>query len=250
MLQEKLLDLHDPYSRNTQTIYNVQKIYPDYSLIFKPDNPLSHSLDVFDPTPKTNLSLSGFEPEDSKTRSIRRTRRIISDLVICNKFQLFVTFTFKSDRQNIRRSKEKMQNYLKNTKKRDSPKLQYIIVPEFHKDKKAIHFHALINNLNPKHLIDSKKKINKRKAYNINNYRSGFSTAIKIDNHAKVSSYIRKYITKDMVQIPNQNRFWASNGLIRPIIKYNVDFENEPYALQTRTTNTSIYKSCDILQTQ
>lgn len=156
--------------------------------------------------------------EDNLARSIRRTKTLLSDYVMCNEFEHFVTFTFDSkktkDRYNPDLLKIQMSDWLRNQRKRNG-KFKYLIVPEFHKDRKAIHFHALFKDYQGE-LIDSGKKINGRKAYNLKGYKLGFSTLIKIDNSPKVANYIKKYITKDMPQFHNRHRFWASKGLATP----------------------------------
>jgi len=157
---------------------------------------------------------TGLPSEKSLQRSLQRTKTLVSDLVLCNEFELFTTFTIAHDRYEIDHSKQKMMDWLKNYKKHD--KLSYLLVPEFHKDKQAIHFHALVNGIKNHSLKDSGKMINGRKAWNINSYRSGFSTAVRIDNHDLVSSYIKKYITKDMPKFKGKKRYWCSEGLTRP----------------------------------
>lgn len=158
--------------------------------------------------------------ETSLARSLRRTKTTISDLVLCNEFDLFVTFTFKSDRFNTGLSKSKLSNWLKSQQKQYG-KFTYIVVPEFHKDKKAIHFHGLFKNYAGP-LSDSGVKINGRKSYNLKSYKSGFNSAVKIDNVEKVANYVRKYITKDMPQFAGKKRYWHSVGLKMPELNYNV----------------------------
>lgn len=155
--------------------------------------------------------------------SIRRSKTEIADITLSNDFDLFCTFTFKSDRQDIGKCKKKMSKWLKNQREMYG-KFFYVIVPEFHKDGKSIHFHALFREYRGKlHLTNIKQK--GRTVYNIKSYRGGFSTAVKIDDIAKVASYIRKYIVKDMPQFTGKKRYWCSNGLIRPIIDSNPEME-------------------------
>ncbi len=69
------------------------------------------------------------------------------------------------------------------------------------------------------------KNKNGRDIYNISywNRDYGFSTAVKIDNIEAVSAYVRKYITKDMIMLPGQKRYFCSNNLVRPIKYQNVN---------------------------
>lgn len=126
---------------------------------------------------------------DSIHRSIRRTKMMISDLIISNEFDLWCTFTFKGTleaRSNVALCKSKMSRWLENQRRSSSPSLQYLIVPEFHKNG-ALHFHALMKHYNGhlKHAINSHTSQpmyteKGQKIYNIASYRLGFSTAIKL----------------------------------------------------------------------
>lgn len=162
---------------------------------------------------------------------------MITDYTLANEFDLFTTFTFdpqKVDSLNFEFAKEKMSNWLK-VAKRNSPDLKYLIVAELHKVSGRIHFHALMKNYSGDlHLAYSKNGQpmikNNRKIYNIGAYKWGYSTAVKIDNIEKVSSYIQKYITKDMLKITNKKRFWASRNLIKPKKTYNVPLEETVFS--------------------
>ncbi|MDN5274247.1 MAG: hypothetical protein JWP06_148 [Candidatus Saccharibacteria bacterium] len=181
----------------------------------------------------------------SKERSLRRTKTEIKDIILCNHFDLFATFTFNKDRQNVDVCKSKMQYWLQSQQKIHG-KFDYLIVPEFHKDGVSIHFHALLSNYTGK-IEDSGHKSGKTQKiiYNITSYRSGFSTATEIDgdktSRDMVANYVTKYITKDMPQFAGKKRYWVSKGLIRPIKSYNEDvpepdlftdtFEDEYYTI-------------------
>lgn len=161
-------------------------------------------------------------PESSKS-SISRTKTTIADICLCNKFDLFCTFTFDPKRFNSKSMsscKAYMNNWCHNAKARHSRQLEYLIVPEHHKSG-AIHFHALIKGYCGR-LKDSGHKQGGRIIYNIPHWHFGFSTAVKIDNIEAVSRYIRKYITKDMILFPGSKRYYCSQGLIRPSHSCNV----------------------------
>lgn len=162
--------------------------------------------------------------------SLQRTKTKITDYTLANNFELFTTFTFNPelvDSMDIDLCKRKMSNWLSNQKK-TSPNLQYLIVAEKHKSGR-IHFHALFKNYRGK-ITNSKRAVKGRTVYNIDGWRYGFSTAVKIDNIQKVSTYMQKYITKDMLKMSNKKRFWCSRGLIKPIVDYNVDMYEEVYS--------------------
>lgn len=205
-------------------VRNLVKVYPRKIKTITYDNGFYKRFDGFELLEKKLKSTKSTTTETPDDRSLRRTKTTISDIVECTEFDLFCTFTFKKDRQDIKKCKSKMQNWLKSQQKIHG-NFQYLIVAEFHKDKKSIHFHALIKNYNGT-LTPTDVQINNRLAYNIKSFRSGFTTAIKIDNHEKVSSYVKKYITKDMPKIQNTNRYWSSKGLKRPKLYYNANLNN------------------------
>lgn len=162
--------------------------------------------------------------------SLMRSKTAIADITLANEFDLFCTFTFdprKVDSLDVEKTKKVMSKWLNNSKTH-SPDLKYLIVAEKHKSGR-IHFHALFKNYNGS-LTDSKKQKNGRKLWNIDNYRWGFSTAVKIDNIAKVSNYVQKYITKDMLKLGNKKRYWCSRNLKRPTKIYNVDIQEEVFS--------------------
>lgn len=205
-------------------LYNYLKVYPSFSRLFVFKEPINIISDEFEAINSINNSkISNKINLISKVNSIRRTKTRISDLVLSNKFDMFVTFTFKSNRQDINLLKNQLSNWIHN-QKRIHGEFSYILVPEFHKDGKSIHFHGLLSGYNGK-VVFSGKIQRGRQIYNVTSYRLGFSTLAYIDNTEKVSSYIKKYITKDMPTIKGKKRYWCSKDLTRPIIHRNVSIE-------------------------
>lgn len=197
-------------------ISTIYKIYPTFTRVYLYDQPL-------------NIRQQGYEVRDGRQRSshytgndsgrfidesLRRSKTNISDLILSNNFDLFVTFTFSTDRQNIDLLKKKMSKWLKNQREIHG-RFDYLILPEFHSDKKSIHFHGLFKNYQGQLKEANTKR--KRKTYNIKSYRLGFSLAEKIEDIQKISSYVKKYITKDMPQFDGKKRYWCSKHLTRPI---------------------------------
>jgi len=212
-----------------QEITHIVKVYPNFIRLLKFHSSLSARIAGYESrdeetnnSAKTSLAL-----DDNLHRSLRRTKTTITDIVICNEFDLFVTFTFAKDRQNINRLKKQMSTWLKN-QKRIVGSFSYLIVPEFHADRQSIHFHALFKDYQGK-LTDSGHKINNRRSYNIPSYRLGFSSAVKIDNIEKVGNYVQKYITKDMPNFNGKKRYWLSTGLKRPITLINSEVIDNPF---------------------
>lgn len=196
-------------------VFNSVKEYPDMIQVFIYNKPFKANVNA---GRKIKRRLN---PECEES-SIRRTRTTLSDLCICNQFDLFCTFTFdpaRYDSKNILHCRRYMNTWIRNAKERHSPNLKFIIVPELHKSG-AIHFHALLRGFEGQ-LKDSKHTANGRKVYNIKNWHFGFSTAVYIDNIQAVSSYIKKYITKDMLLLPGKKRYFCSQNLTRPIKSTN-----------------------------
>lgn len=193
------------------------KVYPTHTKWVKFSTEKKVKQSGWEERQKNKIKNNSTNKDENLERSLRNTKTVLKDLVLSNNFDMFITFTFKSDRQNNEKQKQKLQNWLKNTKKKYGT-FQYIIVPEFHKDKKSLHFHALTKNLKAP-LKKTNKRINSRLVYNLQSYKSGFSSVILIEhqNDLRLASYVTKYITKDMPIFENKKRFWCSTGLIRPV---------------------------------
>lgn len=227
-------------------VYSYTKVYPTFLKHIVYDYPRLVQQKGYEPLIENkikNKKISESTPQ-TKIESLRRSRTVISDLVLCNQFDQFATFTFKKDRQNIQKCKEKMSYWLKSQQKQYG-KFKYLIVPEFHKDGKSLHFHALMSGYKGR-LVPAHTRINNRQVFNIRSYNYGFSTLVTIDDVAKVSSYVRKYITKDMPIFMGKKRYWCSTGLLRPRIYENLQLENNPFIELEQTYNEkgfTIYKS-------
>lgn len=181
--------------------------------------------------PEVKNSSNTTDRESNLERSVRRSKRTVYDLVLCNPFELFATFTIAEDRYDDQKSKEKIINWHHNQRARNG-KFQYLIVPERHKDG-ALHFHSVIAGYKGK-LKQSygprEKPIIKyeKPVYEFPEYKSGFSSVQEIGNEktdrSMVATYITKYITKDIENVTYQKRYWTSNGLLRPITEDNPDW--------------------------
>lgn len=190
--------------------------------------------------------------DENAERSLRRTQKELQDLVDCNNFEWFGTFTFdpaKIDRHDEQAVKKSMSVWL-NNQRRHSPEMIYILVPERHKDG-AIHFHALIGNYNGK-MADSGSQWQKQPIFNVVSYNLGFTNFTKIRNKAKTANYCRKYITKDMANTDtNKRRYWRSKNLLKPVKTYNASVEDTLQANFSNIdlTTTSQYENDHIIST-
>lgn len=162
-----------------------QKIYLSSTEIYLPNIPYKKTktgLEVSEKKNKHSSSSSITSEEDKLERSLRRTYTSIKDIFMCNAFDMFTTFTFKAGRDNPELCRAKMMGWLKRQRKADKS-FQYVIVSEFHKDGKSLHFHALIKGyqgkivraINPNTGQPLVKK--RRVVYDLPSYTLGHSEA-------------------------------------------------------------------------
>lgn len=183
------------------------------------------------------------QSRDGETRSdsMKRSKDKIFDIIAMNRdsFKYFVTLTFdpkKVDSRTPKEVKKIVEQFLKNKVNRHG--LEYILIPEYHKDGK-IHLHGIVND--SLKIIDSgtrkaegydkplKIETLKRKGirpeecktvYNLPQWKYGHSTAEEISGNADmIFGYITKYITKDLSKI--FGNFYLAGGNI----ERNVPFE-------------------------
>lgn len=235
----RLNKLAKPVRKSDATfkVYAKASFYRNSVRVYVPNQPYEKKF--------TNLELTNHEAKVGKAkdrdetdieRSLRRTKKTVFELCFTNLFDLFITFTFKADRHEINKSKQKLKDWIKNETKQKG-KFEYLVIPEYHKDG-ALHFHALLagykgkikKSINPK----TGKPLfrNGKQRYSVVSYQSGFTDAVKIgdtpEDSEKLARYIAKYITKDMPNMFGKNRYWASHGLKRPFV-----IENPPHWYET-----------------
>lgn len=160
------------------------------------------------------------DPDENIRRSLSRTTQKLHDLVFSNEWDLFITVTFdkkKIDRYNYDEIVQRYSKQLDNIKQRKAKNLEYIFVPELHKDG-AFHFHGLLRNIDGLAMKYSGRKDKKgQKVYNLSDFDLGFNTATYVDDTAKVSTYLIKYVTKDLITTlgESRKRYWCTKGLNR-----------------------------------
>lgn len=232
-------------------ISSYAKIYPDFVKIVKYNRPIvfTNFLDRGSSAFLTNEEND--EEQDYLQKSINRTKTKISDYVLCNNFSHFATFTFDPSNSKVngeenRKDFQKMSSLLKNWLKteqlnhlrRHGRRFRYLIVPERHKNN-AWHFHALLEGYqnetegfytrkNKYITVSELKKTKKDKNRKfITRYTLGRSEIAPIKDKTKMSSYIKKYITKELIQDKNAKRYWASRNLKTPEIIPNFISESQ-----------------------
>ena len=179
----------------------------------------------------------------SVRESAKRSKQTIYQFARANIWEYFVTLTF--DRSIVDSSvydcvAKYVGTYLHNLR-RVAPNLKYLFVPELHSDGIHYHVHGLVADCSDIAFIDSGHvDATKNIIYNMPSYHGGFSTATKVKDVSKVSSYITKYITKSLTfSLKGKRRFWASKNLNKPIIKqYNLETD---IVKQSILSNNVIY---------
>lgn len=200
--------------------------------------------------------LSEERKEHSVKSSMSRTISSIYEISRANIWEYFVTFTFNRnliDSSNYDLLAEKVSKWLNNLRSRYAPDLKYLIIPELHKDGIHYHFHAVIANVGDIQFIDSGVKHSGHTIYNIGNWKYGFTTASKVLDSGRISSYITKYITKDLCAVSKgKKRFWCSRNCDRAKVRtYNLpyekiaDFLDEHIMLLRHTSNVTV-DSCGL----
>ena len=188
-------------------------------------------IEPVEPMKKVHTSeLSEERKEKSALSSMSRTVSSIYEISRANTWDYFVTFTFNRnliDSSDYDLLSSKVSIWLNNLKKRYAPDLKYLIVPELHKDGIHYHFHAVIANVGNIRFVDSGVKKKGHIIYNLDNWKFGFTTASKVLDSGRISSYITKYITKDLCAVSkNKKRFWCSRNCDRAKVRtYNISYE-------------------------
>ena len=167
--------------------------------------------------------------EEKTKKYLKTVKTNIIDLAFnYSAWQYFITLTFDF-RKVGEYSHEKAIDMLKkwiNNQKHQNPDMTYLLVPEFHKSGR-LHFHGLIANVPKWVFIEARTpkgrliKENGLQIYNLKNYNLGFTTISLIQSQEKVSNYISKYATKELITLKNKKRYWYSRNLEKPRLEYS-----------------------------
>ena len=148
----------------------------------------------------------------SRARSLNR----VYHLARSNVWDWFFTLTFnpeKVDSFDYDSAKKALSVWLKH-RREECPDMVYLLVPELHKSGR-IHFHGLFSNCDNLEFVDSGHRTKKGQViYNVGSYKLGWSTATRVDDNARVTKYLSKYITKDLCSSTfGKKRYWASRNI-------------------------------------
>lgn len=191
-------------------------------------------------------------------KRIKERREKIVDISLCNSWEYFVTLTFDPNNKeyfpngyDYSQATNLMKKWLNNQKHKNKH-MRYIIVQEFMKESGLVHFHGLFSCINWDLSIATNPNkhfepiiINGSQIYNLEDYDFGFSTVSIIKDTSKVSHYISKYITKDLITLHNKKVFWHSRNLSIPKLEFK--YINDSLINHLTNSNLLFYKSYDHL---
>lgn len=172
------------------------------------------------------LDLEKEREEKNAKDSLNRTINNLYQISRQCRWQYFITLTFSPDvvdRTDYVACMKKATKWFNNQRSRYSPDMKYVCVPELHADKVSWHFHGLVEDIGEMKLLDSGKKSGCKTIYNLGGWKYGFSTAIAVgetdEDVFKVSSYITKYITKELCEVTRgKRRYFRSRNIPEPNI--------------------------------
>ena len=151
-----------------------------------------------------------------------QVRTTIKDLVLSNAFDFFWTITFADHRDDDALCFKRLNNFLDAHRRRFGT-FGYIFIPERHKTGE-IHFHGVSMGYMGEMVDSGHKDRTGSSIFNVPGWKYGFSTATKIRSRDRASSYITKYITKDLMNSPvgfGKKKYWRSRGLEMPVVTYS-----------------------------
>ena len=176
--------------------------------------------------------------EESRKQNLYKTKSKLRDYARNNYFDKFWTLTFDPKKfgssDNLRF--EEMQKFLKRMTRKYG-KFNYLAVPERHKSG-AIHWHMMTGYFEPV-MVDSGHNYKNVPIYNCPEWEYGFTNVQNVRSKKKISNYVSKYITKDLMDSParrNKKKYWASRSLelpktfgIKELLNLNIepDFESD-----------------------
>ena len=170
--------------------------------------------------------------ERSVRNSLNRTIHSIYKYSRQCDWEYFITLTFNEecvDRYDFSECMKKANKWFNNQRNRFATDLKYLFVPEQHKDG-AWHIHGVICDTGSMKIEDSGRVAIGKKSYvrnesnnhyptiyNLGGWKFGFSTATAVRDTDKVSTYITKYITKEICETSKgRKRYYRSQNIPEP----------------------------------
>lgn len=205
--------------------------------------------------------------EENLKRASRRARIRAMDFILCNPdLDTFGSLTFDPDqvqRDSWETTYGAARTWLSNRVQRND--LKYVMVPEYHKDGKSIHFHAVMNSAAldliearyPKsgRLMKKRRPGELKQLYNLTDWK-GFSSLEQITGDGsrdKVAKYIFKYMGKQLGQRIGGRYFLHGGSMASPVYRYGETVEEflhgevETNRFSVDVTDTIVYTEVSYL---
>ena len=205
----EFLRLRNPYLKP------VLKCYGDnlYKLVI-------NKVDV-DFSSRGYVEKGGADNELKLNNNLIRAKNRVLELALCNNFDFFVTLTIdktKYDRYNLNKYIQDLSKFIRNQNRKEGFDIKYLLVPEQHKDG-AWHLHGFIKGLPAAEITPNGNKDENGEPYMHweRYYRKfGFMSMSPVRDVVKASFYIKKYITKTLLESNmslGAHTYYASQGL-------------------------------------
>jgi hypothetical protein len=171
---------------------------------------------------------------DNAQRSGMAFRRVVCSNLSTDENPLLITLTHKFNQTDISESNRLFKLFIQRCRIKYGRTFRYIAVPEFQR-RGAVHYHALFWGL-PTELYYRERET--RELANI--WRNGFTDIILTDGNEKLSSYLAKYMIKNLkdARLWNRKVYFCSRNIKRPIVVSGFEtfaFIEKDYALDTIT---------------
>ena len=200
--------------------------------------------------------------------NVSRTKSMIFEYAFCNDWDYFFTGTLdekKYIRDNLEKYHKDFTQWLRDYKKRTGQKIDFLLIPELHKDGKSWHMHGFLKGvpIEKLHQFQIGDKMGKAIAEKVKrgevvyewcdySNKFGFCDLEPIKSAEGVSKYVTKYITKDLANCVtklNAHMFYHSRPLNRAVtVKSGImyaniipDFENEYCRILTCVYSDDVY---------
>lgn len=184
---------------------------------------------LFNPAPASAKRVRDDEQEQDEhvgkfASALSRARNTVRDVILCNRWEYFVTLTFDGarwDRYDLQARVKELMQWIQNENKKGA-NIRYVLVPEFHKDG-AVHLHGVMSGITSAPCpADWPKSVNQKEdgtyydCWSEFSERYGYSSVERINNSIAVGFYCSKYITKSMAATSDfvgVHTYYRSRGL-------------------------------------
>lgn len=168
----------------------------------------------------------------SKNVSLSASKNRIYNIARSNTWQWFITLTFdrnNNDSSDYEIVTRRLKTFLNHLQQRKCPDMKYLIVSELHADKEHYHFHGLLSNVdNLRFCFPGKFDKKENPIFNILDWTYGFTTATQVKDTNRASSYITKYVTKDIdLKLKNKKRYLCSRNIDRTEPEFMMMYEED-----------------------